>query len=50
LKGLAGAATEALAAARDTATNPALLDAFSLAIVGGLGPRAYPEIAGPRPR
>ena len=46
-KGLAGA--EALAAARDTATNPALLDAFALAIVNGLGPPAYPEIAGHAP-
>ena len=48
-KGLAGAAAEALAAARDTATNPALLDAFALAIVAGLGPPAYPEIAGHAP-
>jgi len=48
-KGLAGAAAEALAAARDTATNPALLDAFALAIVAGRGPPAYPEIAGHAP-
>ncbi len=48
-KGLAGAPTEALAAARDTATNPAVLDAFALAIVGGTGPPAYPEIAGHAP-
>ena len=48
-KGLAGAGAEALAAARDTATNPALLDAFALAIVNGLGPPAYPEIAGHAP-
>jgi FAD/FMN-containing dehydrogenase len=33
-KGLAGAPPGALTAARDTATNPAVLDAFALAIVG----------------
>ena len=48
-KGLAGAAAEALAAARDTATNPAVLDAFALAIVAGRGPPAYPEIASHAP-
>jgi len=48
-KGLAGAGPEALAAARDTATNPALLDAFAFAIVAGLGPPAYPEISGHAP-
>jgi len=32
-KGLAGAPAEALAASRDTATNPAVLDAFALAII-----------------
>jgi hypothetical protein len=32
-KGLAGAPPEALAATRQTATNPAALDAFALAIV-----------------
>jgi FAD/FMN-containing dehydrogenase len=45
-KGLAGATTEALAAARDTATNPTLLDAFALVIVAVRVPPAYPEIAG----
>ena len=37
-KGLAGAPAEAIAAARDTATNPVVLDTFALAIVanGGL--------------
>lgn len=45
-KGLAGATAEALAAARDTAINPAVLNAFALAIVGGYGPPAYSEIAG----
>jgi FAD/FMN-containing dehydrogenase len=48
-KGLAGAPADALAAARDTATNPAVLDAFALAIVAGAGPPAYPEIAGRAP-
>lgn len=48
-KGLAGAAAEALAAARETATNPAVLDAFALAIVAGRGPPAHPEIAGHAP-
>jgi FAD/FMN-containing dehydrogenase len=48
-KGLAGAPTEAIAAARDTATNPAVLTAFALAIVAsGQGP-AYPGIPGHEP-
>jgi FAD/FMN-containing dehydrogenase len=48
-KGLAGAPPDAIAAARDTATNPALLTAFALAIVAdGQGP-AYPGIAGHEP-
>lgn len=43
-KGLAGAPLEAIAAARDTATNPAVLNAFALAIVAdGQGP-AYPGL------
>lgn len=37
-KGLAGAPAEAVAAARDTATNPAVLDAFALAIIASGGP------------
>ncbi|HEY6457178.1 MAG TPA: FAD-binding oxidoreductase [Steroidobacteraceae bacterium] len=46
-KGLAGATTDARAAARQTATNPAVLDAFALAIIAdGEGP-AYPGM--PRP-
>ena len=46
-KGLAGAPPDALAAARDTATNPALLDAFVLVIIAdGEGP-AYPGLARP---
>jgi FAD/FMN-containing dehydrogenase len=41
-KGLAGATPEAIATARETATNPAVLDAFVLVIIAdGEGP-AYP--------
>ena len=43
-KGLAGAPLEAIAAARDTAMNPAVCEAFALAIIAdGQGP-AYPGI------
>ncbi|MGB7434301.1 MAG: FAD-binding protein [Candidatus Acidiferrum sp.] len=43
-KGLAGAPAEAIEAARNTATNPAVLGAFALAIVAdGQGP-AYPGV------
>ena len=48
-KGLAGAPAEALAASRDTATNPQVLDAFALAILGGGGDPAYPGMPGPGP-
>ena len=48
-KGLAGAAPEAIAAARDTAMNPAVVDAFALAISGGGGPPAYPGVPGHEP-
>jgi FAD/FMN-containing dehydrogenase len=48
-KGLAGAPAEAIAAAKDTATNPGVLDAFALAIIGsGSGP-SYPGIQGHEP-
>lgn len=48
-KGLAGAPADALARSRDTATNPAVLDAFALAIAGaGEGP-AYPGVPGHEP-
>lgn len=48
-KGLAGAPPDAISSARETAMNPAVLDAFALAIVAtGEGP-AYPEIAGHEP-
>ena len=36
-KGLAGAPAAAIAAARDTATHPAVLDAFALAIIANAG-------------
>ena len=46
-KGLAGATPEARAAARQTATNPAVLDAFALVIIAdGEGP-AYPGLSRP---
>jgi hypothetical protein len=48
-KGLAGAPEDAIAASRDTATNPAVLNAFGLAIIGGFGPPAYPTIPGYTP-
>jgi FAD/FMN-containing dehydrogenase len=48
-KGLAGAPAEAIAAARDTAMNPAVLDAFALAIIAGGSPPVYPGVAGHEP-
>jgi len=48
-KGLAGAPTEVIAAARDTAINPVVLDAFALLISGAEGPPAYPGVAGHEP-
>ena len=48
-KGLAGAPPDAIAGAKDTAMNPAVLTAFALAIAGdGQGP-AYPGIPGHEP-
>jgi FAD/FMN-containing dehydrogenase len=48
-KGLAGAPSEAIEAARDTAMNPAVCEAFALAIVAdGQGP-AYPGIPNHEP-
>jgi hypothetical protein len=41
-KGLAGAPAAATAAARDTATNPEVLDAFALAIIANAGPPPLP--------
>ena len=48
-KGLAGAPPHAITAAKDTATNPAVLTAFALAIIAGAGPPAYPGIPGRTP-
>jgi FAD/FMN-containing dehydrogenase len=48
-KGLAGAPDEAVAAARDTATNPAVTEAFALLIIAGNGPPAYPGVPGHAP-
>jgi FAD/FMN-containing dehydrogenase len=47
-KGLAGAPQEAVEATRDTATNPAVLNAFTLAIVGEAG-GGYPGVRGHQP-
>lgn len=46
-KGLAGAPADAIAAARDTATNPAVCDSFCLAIIADGEAPAYP--GEPRP-
>jgi hypothetical protein len=48
-KGLAGASSEGIAAARDTSTNPQVLDAFALVIIGANGPPAYPAMPGSGP-
>jgi berberine-like enzyme len=48
-KGLAGAPLEEVAAARDTATNPAVLAAFALVILGAAGPPAHPGVADHEP-
>jgi hypothetical protein len=48
-KGLAGGSEEAMAAVRETATNPAVLDAFVLAMIGGGAPPAFPGLAGHEP-
>jgi FAD/FMN-containing dehydrogenase len=48
-KGLAGGRPEAIAAAKETAMNPAVADAFALAISGAAGPPAYPGIPGHEP-
>ena len=45
-KGLAGAPREAVEAARNTATNPAVLESFALAILGSNGPAAYAGLPG----
>ncbi len=48
-KGLAGAPADTIARARETATNPAVLDAFALAIIGSGGGPSYPGVQGHEP-
>jgi len=48
-KGLAGATAEAIATAKETAMNPAVVDAFALALSGSWGQPAYPGVAGHEP-
>ena len=48
-KGLGGAAADTIAAARDTATHPGMLDAFALAIMGAEGPPAFAGMPRARP-
>jgi FAD/FMN-containing dehydrogenase len=48
-KGLAGAPPKVLGWTRDTSMNPAVLDAFALAIASANEPPAYPGIAGHEP-
>jgi hypothetical protein len=48
-KGLAGAPPEVIEAAAQTATNPAMREAFVLAIVGSEGPPARPGLPGYQP-
>lgn len=48
-KGLAGAPPATIEAARDTAMNPAVLDAFALVIAGAQEAPAHPDIAGHAP-
>jgi FAD/FMN-containing dehydrogenase len=44
-KGIAGAPAEAVAATKDTATNPAVLDAFALVIIAAGERAAYPGMS-----
>jgi len=48
-KGLFGAPEAELAAARDTAMNPGVIDAFALLIIAGMEPPAFAGIAGHEP-
>ncbi|MGL4237512.1 BBE domain-containing protein, partial [Tabrizicola sp.] len=48
-KGLAGAPEPALAATRETAMNPAVLDAFALVILGAESRLVHPDIPGHQP-
>jgi len=47
-KGLAGAPPEAIAAAKNTAMNPAVIDSFALAIIAG-GAQKLPGVPGHEP-
>ena len=46
-KGLAGAPAAAIEAARNTAMNPDVLDAFAWAIIAAHGPPAFPGLPAP---
>jgi FAD/FMN-containing dehydrogenase len=48
-KGLAGAPAAAIDAARNTAMNPDVLDAFALAITANGGPPSFPGLPAPDP-
>jgi FAD/FMN-containing dehydrogenase len=48
-KGLAGAPAEAIKAARDTAMNPAVLDAFALVIISASSAPSFAGVAGHEP-
>jgi FAD/FMN-containing dehydrogenase len=48
-KGLAGAPAAEIEAARNTATNPEVLDAFALAIIAGGGDPLFPGMPGAAP-
>jgi len=48
-KGLSGAPADAIARSRTTATNPAALDAFALAIVAATTDGVYPGVPGHEP-
>jgi FAD/FMN-containing dehydrogenase len=48
-KGLGGAPADAVTAARDTAMNPSVLDAFALAIIASGQGHAYPGLPGHEP-
>jgi hypothetical protein len=48
-RGLAGGSARAVAATRDTAMNPKVMDASVLMIIGGEGPPPYPAVHGHEP-
>jgi FAD/FMN-containing dehydrogenase len=48
-KGLSGASESAVKAVRETATNPAVLDAAALIIIGAGGNKVYPGVKGKEP-